>query len=210
MSPAISLHPHAPDYPARICDALEAPPVLRAVGNAALLERDAIGICGSRHASEDAREWAERFGRTAVRCGLVVVSGYAKGVDRCAHYGALDAGGAAIAVLPEGMHHYASDGELAAIADDANFLVVSMFPDDTPWKVWNAMERNRIVVALSLGICAIEPHPGGKGGTNDAIKVCRQQGKPYHVLQQSDSPDDVLDDLLARAAARPQQAAMLG
>ena len=209
MTPS-TLHADSATYPPRLRDALKVPPVLRVIGDVALLERDAIGICGSRDAPEDAREWAESFGRAAVRHGLVVVSGYAKGVDRHAHYGALDAGGATIMVLPEGIRHYTPAREIAALADGANLLVVSMFSDDAPWKVWNAMERNKLIVALSQALCAVSPRPDGKGGTNDAIKVCKQQGKPFHVLQQSDYPDDVLDDLLAQAAARPQQAAMLG
>ena len=209
MTPS-TLRPGSPSYPARVCEALKTPPDLRVIGDMALLERAAIGICGSREASEDAREWAQRFGRAAARYGLVIVSGYARGVDRNAHYGALDAGGATIAVLPEGIGNYTLASELADIADDTNLLVASMFSDDTPWKTWHAMERNKIIVALSQALCAIAPRPDGKGGTNDAIRVCRQQGKPFHIVEQSESPDDVLDGLLAQAAARPQQAAMLG
>src|SRR3990172_13198172 len=76
---------------------------LYAIGNAALLDSKSIGICGSRHGSPRGLERAREFGREAALKGTTVVSGYARGVDREAHLGALEAGGSTIAVLPESM-----------------------------------------------------------------------------------------------------------
>ena len=70
------------------------------VGDQSLLGKRAISICGSRRASDEALGWAHRFGSEAAKRGLAVVSGYARGVDRKAHKGALESGGYTIAVLP--------------------------------------------------------------------------------------------------------------
>jgi DNA processing protein len=152
------------------------PTGLWTLGNLDLLERPAIGICGSRDASPQALEWAYRFGQEAANHGLVVVSGYARGVDRQAHKGALDAQGGTIAVLPEGIEHFSVVKDLRGVADLAsNFLAVSMFERGATWQVSRAMERNRLIVALSVGIFVIEAKE--TGGTISAAYECVRQGK---------------------------------
>ena len=102
MSDVITIRPVDAAYPERVRSAMK-PPVLYAVGNLDLLELDGFGICGSRDASGVALEWAFDFGRQVAEGGGTLVSGYARGIDRQAHKGALEAGGSTIAVLPEGI-----------------------------------------------------------------------------------------------------------
>src|SRR2546422_3815204 len=122
-------------YPTSLEGVIRSSP-LYLLGNTDLLGTRAIGICGSRNASKSALLWAHRFGSEAAKHGLVVVSGYARGIDREAHRGALEAGGATIAVLPEGIKHFRVTAELRPVLDlDANFLAISMFEPDDPWQV---------------------------------------------------------------------------
>ena len=88
-----------------------------AIGDTRLLGKTAIGVCGSRDASASALRSAYELGRTAAKHGVVVVSGYARGVDRQAHKGVLEAGGATIAVLPEGINYFRLTKELRPLAD---------------------------------------------------------------------------------------------
>lgn len=146
------------------------------LGNVGLLSKPAVGICGSRDASQRALEWAYRFGRLAAESGIVVVSGYARGVDREAHRGAMEAGGGTIAVLPQGVEHFSVVKGLRPLIDlKQNFLAVSMFPPDAIWQVSRAMERNRLIVALSVGLFVIEAKK--TGGTINAARECVRQGK---------------------------------
>ena len=120
---------------------------------------------------------AYRFGREAALKGLVVVSGYARGVDRQAHKGALDIGGNTIAVLSEGLDHFRLVNELKpAIRLEENFLAVSMFEPSAVWKSWRAMERNKLIVALSVGLFVVEARE--TGGTINAGMRCVEQKKP--------------------------------
>lgn len=179
MSGIVAIHPTDDDYPEQMRSVTKSPPILYAVGNRDLLRRDAFGICGSRDASEEALKWAFDFGyRTAVD-GRVLISGYAKGVDRQAHKGALTAGGGTIAALPEGIRWFRVVRELQELADEENFLALSMFNPDERWQTWRAMERNRLIVALSEELWAVEP--GERGGTADAVKKCKSVGKPVHI-----------------------------
>ena len=161
---------------------------LYAIGNVRLLGKKAIGVCGSRDASASALKWAYSFGREAARHQVVVVSGYARGVDRKAHRGVLEAGGATIAVLPEGINHLRVTEELRPLANpEKNFLAISMFEPDAPWKTWRAMERNKLIVALSAGLFVIEARE--RGGTINAAYEAIRQGKPlYAVAYTKDLP----------------------
>lgn len=161
---------------------------LYAIGATQLLERPCIGLCGSRDASPSALEWAYEFGREAARQGIVVVSGYARGVDRQAHKGAIEAGGGTIAVLPEGIQHFRIVSELKPLVNlDENLLAISMFEPRATWKAWRAMERNKVIVGLSLGLFVIEARD--RGGTITAARECiRQNRRLWAVAYSEDTP----------------------
>ena len=157
---------------------------LYAMGNVGLLGQKAIGVCGSRDASASALEWAYEFGREAAKHRVVVVSGYARGVDRLAHKGALEGGGATIAVLAEGIESFRIVKELKPLVDPSNnFLAVSMFEPDSVWAPWRAMTRNKVIVGLSLGLLVIEARE--RGGTINAAFECVRQGKPLWAMDYS-------------------------
>lgn len=157
---------------------------LYAVGNIDLLTQPGVGICGSRAASAEAHEWAFRFGNEAAKRGLLVISGYARGVDRQAHKGSLAAGGSTIAVLPEGIAEFSIRKELASLVElDRNFLAVSMFEPDAPWQSWRAMTRNKLIVGLATGLFVVEARE--TGGTINAAMECVKQGKPLWAVAYS-------------------------
>ena len=167
-------------YPESLKGILGARP-LYAHGNVKLLTRRAIGICGSRDASATALKWAYQFGREAARHGVVVVSGYARGVDRQAHKGVLEAGGATIAVLPEGINCFRLTRDLRPLAKlEENFLAMSTFEPDAAWATWRAMQRNKLIVGLSTALFVIEARE--RGGTIDAAYEAMRQGKPLYAF----------------------------
>ena len=180
MTTAMTIRPTDADYPEGLCS-LKKPPALHALGVLDLLDRPTIGICGSHDASPEALQHAYEFGWEAAQGGLVLVSGYAKGVDRQAHAGAMAAGGATIAVLAEGVAGFRVARELAPLIDlEANFLAVSMFEPEARWQTWRAMERNKVIVGLSLGLLVVEARE--RGGTIDAALECARQGKPLWAV----------------------------
>ena len=176
---------------------------LYAVGNLDLLGKRAMGMCGSRDASPEAQQYAFRFGKEAAQKGFVVVSGYARGVDRQAHKGALVTGGDTIAVLAEGIAGFRLVTELAPFIDlDENFLAVSAFEPHAVWKSWRAMQRNKLIVGLSVGSFVIEARE--TGGTINAAMECVRQKKPlWAVAYSKDLPGREGNRKLVQGSAIP-------
>src|SRR5205823_5830990 len=84
-------------YPERLKRYLgqTAPPLLYGVGSKDLLDRGGLAVVGSRDRSEEDGEFARRVGEHCAQEGIAIISGVAKGIDRDAATGALEAGGPA-------------------------------------------------------------------------------------------------------------------
>ena len=176
----------SPYYPKRLVGVYGelALPILRARGNLRLLEKPSVGFCGSRKASDKGLAVATELASLLARRGVVVTSGYAKGVDTQAHRAALAVGGATIISLPEGMDGFRIKRELADVWDDDRTLVISQYPDNAIWRADRAMERNKVIVGMSAATIVIEA--GATGGTLDAGMTALRQGIPLFVAAYSD------------------------
>lgn len=169
-------------YPAILANLQQAPPVLFYQGDEGLLWQRSIGICGSRSASDQGLSAAHACGEEIARCGLVVVSGYARGVDTEAHAAALDTGGRTVMVLAEGIARFKIKRWLASRAhDQLQATVVSQFPPSQTWSAGAAMNRNDVIIGLSLGLVVIEA--GESGGTLAAGLQALDQRRPVLALE---------------------------
>ena len=131
----------SPDYPPRLRRLGDAAPaVLFCRGNAALLSRPAVALVGSRELTASGRAFAERVGLLAAREGFVLVSGNAKGADQTAQAACLAAGGAVVAVLPDGLREHPPENErIVYLCRDGWHL---------PMAPYRALDRNRLIHAL--------------------------------------------------------------
>ena len=188
------------EYPSRLLAQQEPPPILFWRGNFLLAESPAVGMCGSRHASEHGLEAARACGREVARHGLTVVSGYAKGVDMETHLGALEADGRTIIVLAEGMLHFRVKKALRDIgAQDDHFLVVSQFPPAQTWNAGAAMTRNGVIAGLGRALVVVEARD--KGGTLDAGMQALRMRRPVLALDFSNGAP-LGNELLFKKGAR--------
>src|SRR3569833_1444842 len=92
----------SPEYPERLREIYDPPPVLWVRGDVSLLSRPSIAIVGTRHPSPYGMQVAEMLARDLSTRRLTIVSGMARGIDTCAHKGALSAGKPNIAVWRTG------------------------------------------------------------------------------------------------------------
>ena len=138
-------------------DAIDAPPTeLWALGRTELLATGPrIGIVGSRSASPYGIDQARRFARALARAGVSVVSGLARGIDAAAHAGALEAGGATIAVLGSAVDRPWPSGRLTDRVR-AEGLLLSEFPPGKGPRRHHFPLRNRLISGLSLAILVVE------------------------------------------------------
>lgn len=166
--PVITIDRHDAGYPERLSALLgtRAPERLWVIGNIELINDHAVSFCGARDASEKGIEAAALCARTATTHHFVVTSGNARGVDRATHREALSSGGSTILVLPEGLDHFRIAAELRDVWDWERVLVISQFEPKTVWKSYHAMERNKLIMALSCAMIVVEA--GEKGGTRAA------------------------------------------
>lgn len=181
-------------YPEAIRQAIKKPPELYCMGNLELLEKAAIGFCGSRKVSENGLETTYEMAKNAVANDMVVISGNAKGVDAAAHFSALENGGETILVLPEGIDFFRIRAELKSLWDWQRTLVISQFSPQAQWQGWRAMERNKLVVGLSDAVIILEA--GEKGGTLDASNVALRLGKTLFVADYDTIPKDAVGNSL--------------
>ncbi|MFL6010814.1 MAG: DNA-processing protein DprA, partial [Gaiellaceae bacterium] len=103
------------------------------------------------------RQIARTLGRDLAAAGLVVVSGLARGIDAEAHRGALEGGGATVAVLGCGIDrdYPAANRDLARRIATAGLVVSEYAPGVEP-APWRFAARNRIVAGLCPATVVVE------------------------------------------------------
>lgn len=192
------------EYPSFLSEVLgrDAPSKLDWVGNLSLLARPAVGFCGSRKASQKGLSTAADCATQAAQNGVVVVSGYAAGVDQVAHFEALSNGGSTVIVLPEGISYFRVRRELRDVWNWDRVLVLSQFSTDERWQSFRAMARNKVIIGLSNAMIVIEA--GEAGGTMDAGRSTLRYGQPLFVAQYEEvTPDAVGNKYLIELGAKP-------
>jgi DNA processing protein len=150
-----------PDYPPRLREITDPPPLLFFRGQPALLAEAQVAVVGTRHPSLTGRADAEAFAGELARAGLVVTSGLARGVDAAAHQGALRAGGATVAVLGTGANRpYPRENTrlYLAIVERGGVVVSEFLPGEAPLAM-HFPRRNRVISGLSLGVLVVEAAP---------------------------------------------------
>ena len=147
-------------YPQALLTIPDPPPLLYLKGRAELLSRPSVAIVGSRSATVQGMQNAERFAQTLSHAGLTVVSGLALGIDAAAHEGALStlpAQGSTVAITGTGLDlvYPAKHRELAhRIA--IHGCLVSEYPLGTPAIAANFPRRNRLISGLAQGVLVVE------------------------------------------------------
>lgn len=170
--PTVALHRDDPRYPARLLDLPTPPPVLWARGDLSLLALPCVAIVGTRRATAYGERVTRELGRTLARAGACVVSGLARGIDTCAHRGALEVGGATCAVLGTGLdvcYPRGNEGLQQEIA--VRGLVLSELNLANASHGGSFPKRNRIIAALAqLTIVVEAPFRSGALLTSTAAR----------------------------------------
>lgn len=145
------------DYPRRLLELPDPPPVLFALGDGQAIDAPCVAIVGTRRATRYGERVARALATAAARAGACVVSGMATGIDGIAHRAALDAGGTTAAVLGSGVDvpypaaHRALHQEIARRG-----LVLSEHPPGERAGPGAFPRRNRIIAALASVTIVVE------------------------------------------------------
>jgi DNA processing protein len=147
-----------PEYPQRLREIYDPPPLLYVRGNIELLNRHLISIVGSRRPTPYGNQMAEKLARDLADRGLVIVSGLARGIDSCAHKGALSSlTGATIGVLGCGIDViYPKENKKIFAEMEKRGAIISEFAMGTFPGPQNFPIRNRIISGMSVGVVVVE------------------------------------------------------
>ena len=171
-----------PEYPERLKEIYDPPPVLWLRGSAALLARPAIAIVGTRHPTPYGTGMAELLARDLAARRLLVVSGMARGIDTCAHKGALAARMPTLAVWGTGID-VVYPKENKKLADEilaSGGAIVSEVPLGTFPAPQNFPRRNRILSGLSIAVLVVEA--GENSGTRVTARCATEQNRDIFAL----------------------------
>ena len=174
--------PEDDDYPQRLLEIYDPPPVLWVRGNASILNRAGIAVVGTRHPTPYGAGMAEMLSRDLARRGVVILSGMARGVDTCAHKGALDAGGTTIAVWGTGIDviYPKENKKLAEQIVQQGGALVSEFPMGTFPAPQNFPIRNRTLSGMSVGVLVVEA--AEYSGTRITARCAIEQSRDVYAV----------------------------
>ncbi len=147
-----------PEYPRRLLEIYDPPPLLYVRGDVAVLNRYSISMVGTRRPTPYGNQVAERLGRELAERGLTIVSGMARGIDSSAHQGACKAShGATVGVLGTGVDViYPKENRKLFAEVEKRGALISEFPLGSYPAPENFPIRNRIVAGMSLGVVVVQ------------------------------------------------------
>lgn len=173
---------HCADYPPRLKEIYDPPPVLWVRGDVSLLSRPSIAIVGTRHPSPYGSGVAEMLARDLAARRMLIVSGMARGIDTCAHKGALSARMPTVAVWGTGIDvvYPKENKKLAEDIIATGGAIVSEVPAGTFPAPQNFPRRNRILSGLSVGVLVIEASENS--GTRVTARCAAEQNRDLFAV----------------------------
>ncbi|MGE8330239.1 MAG: DNA-processing protein DprA [Paraburkholderia nemoris] len=218
-----------PAYPPALLTMPDPPPLLYIKGRLNLLHTRAVALVGSRSATPQGVEDAERFARELSVAGVTIVSGLALGIDGAAHRGGLEGIGGTVAVIGTGADlvypaaHHALARQIAVQG-----AILSEWPLGTPARAAHFPQRNRLIAGLVSGVVIVEA--AMRSGSLITARLANEMGRDIFALPGSihaplsrgchriikqgaklvETPDEVLEELGFARQAAPRAGSGLG
>jgi DNA processing protein len=148
------LHWNETEYPKRLLEIYDPPPLLYVRGDVQVLNHYSISIVGTRRPTPYGNQIAERLARDLAERGLIIVSGLARGIDSSAHRGACAASrGGTVGVLGSGIDVlYPKPTRKFVEEFEKRGAIITEFPVGAYPAPENFPVRNRIVAGMALGV----------------------------------------------------------
>ena len=166
------------DYPRKLKARMRgnAPPVLYGCGDRTILAGGGLAVVGSRKVGEDLIEYTEDVGKLSAEANTAIISGGARGVDQAAMRGALEAGGQSVGVLANGLERAALNRGNRGALMEGQLVLVCPYDPAARFVVGHAMQRNKLIYALSdaaLVVNSDHGHGGTWAGATDQLDKLR-------------------------------------
>jgi DNA processing protein len=167
-----------PTYPTNLQALFDKPPLVFVQGHwDDTADSRAVAVVGTRAASTDGCKRAFRLASRLAEAGVTVISGMARGIDTCAHRGALRVHGRTIAVMGTGIsRRYPSEN--AGLADQiltsGGALLSQFFPKQHPTR-WTFPVRNVTMSGLAVATVVVEA--GATSGAKMQAEAALTRGR---------------------------------
>ena len=191
-------------YPIRLKNIPDPPALLYYKGMLPDLDGSpVVAVVGTRKASAYGLTTAKRMGYQIGRCGGILVSGMACGIDSMAMSGALTAGMPVVGVLGCGADIVYPPSNRALFRDTEHYgCIISEFAPGTPPLAYHFPKRNRIMAGLSCGVLVVEAPE--KSGALITARLALDQGRDvFAVPGNIDVPSLAGSNQLLRDGAIP-------
>lgn len=164
------------DYPKRLLNCYDSPPLLYYKGNADLNASRIVAIVGTRNHNEYGKNICEKLIDELITEDILVISGLAFGIDSIAHRACLKNNMQTVGVLAHGLDRVypAQNRQLALQMIHCGGLLTEFKSNTNPDKQ-NFPGRNRIVAGISDAIVVVES--GIKGGSLITAELANSYNK---------------------------------
>lgn len=184
------------NYPKSLKEIYDPPSLLFSYGDIGFLNESAtIGVVGARKITDYSHNVTDSLCRNLAQSGIVIVSGFAMGVDSAAHNAAIEAGGKTVAVLGSGLEYDYPRGsaELKKLISEHGAVISEYYPTSAGNHL-SFKARNRILSGLSKGVLVVQASK--TSGSLNTASYAVQQGKDLYVVP----PHDIFSPEYAGAA----------
>lgn len=150
-----------------------------------LPRKPCIAVVGSRKTTSEGRKNALNISKALAGKGFCIVSGLARGIDSCAHHGALETGTTA-AVLGCGINVcYPAENKNLMDRIIESGCVISEFPPDKQPTKYTFPARNRIISGISDAVIVVEAST--KSGALITADFALEQGRDVFAFRNNHS-----------------------
>lgn len=169
------------DYPTNLQNCIDAPILFFKDGNIDFSNEKIISIVGTRNMSSYGRDFCNQLIDKLAIHYPIIVSGFAYGVDICAHKAAIKNKLQTIAVLAHGLEQIypkVHKKYINQVNENGGFLT-EFWHEETPLRE-NFLKRNRIVAGISKATIIIES--AEKGGSLVTADIANSYNKDVFAL----------------------------
>ena len=168
-------------FPAILTEIQDPVSILFYQGNLSCLQHRRVSMVGARHASYAGLKAAENIARDLSSSGIVIVSGFASGIDTACHEGCLKGGSPTVAVLgcgPDRNYPAANSGLRKRVLENGGLLLSEFAPGQPPL-AFHFPYRNRIISGLGDAVILMEARI--RSGSLVTVSHALNQGKEIFV-----------------------------
>jgi len=192
-------------YPARLRDTLQhqAPTVLFGAGEIRLLGRPSVAVVGSRNIDEAGGIFAREVGRKIATARSCLVSGGARGTDRIAMDGAMEADGTAAGALADSLDSTVRKPDVRELLLDGRLVLVTPYAPTAGFSVGAAMGRNKVIYGLAEFSVVVSSDFQTGGTWAGAVETLKAGWCPVFVRDGAEVPKGNRELLKLGAVALP-------